>query len=248
MRAWPPNPFENMPNDTLALEQTLLQYLQDDHLSKAESRDLRAALQAHSREELNFLRNRLFELARDRLSASSAQASSQGQDTSLAIIGWLGRCSKAIQLELGERLNEHRAYFSPGEQCLEQIQQQLGNARSRIDICVFTISDNRISDAILAAHQRQVQVRIITDNHKQQDAGSDVEWLLRAGITIRFDRTPDHMHHKFCIVDGLNLINGSFNWTRSASERNQENIVISQDAALVRQFQNEFDALWDAFA
>ena len=56
------------------------------------------------------------------------------------------------------------------------------------------------------------------------------------------------MHHKFCIVDGLTLINGSFNWTRSASERNQENIVISRDSRLLSQFQQQFDTLWENFA
>ena len=229
-----------MHNDTLALEQTLLQFLQDEHLSKAESRDLKAELQGHPSEGLNFLRNRLFELARDR----QAQAPDKGMD----IIGWLDRCTKAIQAELSQRQSEHQAYFTPGNQCLEQILRQLNNARSSIDICVFTISDNRLSDHILEAYQRQVQVRIITDNHKQHDAGSDVEWLVRQGIPTRFDRTPDHMHHKFCIVDGLTLINGSFNWTRSASERNQENIVISRDIPLVQQFQQQFDALWEDFA
>lgn len=229
-----------MHNDTLALEQTLLQYLQDEHLSKSESRDLKAALQGHPTDGLNFLRNRLFELARDR--------QIQSPDKSMEIIGWLDRCTQAIQTELGQRQNDHEAFFTPGDQCLEQIVRQLSSARASIDICVFTISDNRLSDHILAAHQRRIQVRIITDNHKQHDAGSDVEWLMRQGIPTRFDRTPDHMHHKFCIVDGLTLINGSFNWTRSASERNQENIVISRDLRLIEQFQQQFDALWEDFA
>lgn len=229
-----------MHNDTLALEQTLLQFLQDEHLSKAESRDFKAELQGHPSEGLNFLRNRLFELARDR--------QAQTPDKAMDIIGWLDRCTKAIQAELSQRQSEHQAFFTPGDQCLEQILRQLNSARSSIDICVFTISDNRISDQILEAHRRQVQVRIITDNHKQYDAGSDVEWLVREGIPTRFDRTPDHMHHKFCIVDGLALINGSFNWTRSASERNQENIVVSRDIPLIQQFQQQFDALWADFA
>ena len=229
-----------MHNDTLALEQTLLQFLDDDLLSKAETRDLKTQLQEQSEEGLNFLRNRLFELARDRLT----QAPTNG----MAIIGWLDRCTKAIQGELGQRQSEHQAYFTPGNGCIEQIMRQLNNARSRLDVCVFTISDNRLSEVILDAHQRAVQVRIITDNHKQHDAGSDVEWLLKQGIPIRFDSTPDHMHHKFCIVDGLTLINGSFNWTRSASERNQENIVISRDNRLISQFQQQFDTLWENFA
>lgn len=229
-----------MHTDTLALEQRILQYLQDDHLSKAESRDMKADLTNLPNEDINFLRNRLFALARDRLTLEETDP--------MLLIGWLDRCTKAIDSILSQRQSRNEAFFTPGDNCLQQISAQLNGARQHIDICVFTISDNRLSDVILDAHQRGVQVRIISDNHKQHDAGSDLGWLMDKGITTRFDRTPDHMHHKFCIVDGITLINGSFNWTRSASERNQENIVISQDVSLLAQFQQQFESLWEAFA
>lgn len=43
-----------------------------------------------------------------------------------------------------------------------------------------------------------------------------------------------HMHHKFAIVDGRLLINGSFNWTRQAVLYNQENCIITDNPQLVR--------------
>jgi len=42
-----------------------------------------------------------------------------------------------------------------------------------------------------------------------------------------------HMHHKFAIVDGRLLINGSFNWTRQAVLYNQENCVVTDNGSLV---------------
>jgi phosphatidylserine/phosphatidylglycerophosphate/cardiolipin synthase-like enzyme len=56
------------------------------------------------------------------------------------------------------------------------------------------------------------------------------------------------MHHKFALFDGKRLANGSFNWTRSASTSNNENLVVSADAYLVRCFAGEFDSLWKKFA
>jgi phosphatidylserine/phosphatidylglycerophosphate/cardiolipin synthase-like enzyme len=137
------------------------------------------------------------------------------------------------------------AFFSPGDACLSRIISRLNTARRTIDICVFTITDDRIATAVLAAHKRGVNVRIVTDNEKEFDEGSDIQRFRDAGIPMRVDRTPAHMHHKFALFDRARLINGSYNWTRSAAANNEENITDTGDPALLASFQREFDALWD---
>ena len=52
------------------------------------------------------------------------------------------------------------------------------------------------------------------------------------------------MHHKFALVDGSQLVNGSFNWTRHAIAGNSENVVITRCQRLVAAFSAEFDRLW----
>ncbi|MEJ6573108.1 MAG: phospholipase D-like domain-containing protein, partial [Akkermansiaceae bacterium] len=119
-----------------------------------------------------------------------------------------------------------------------------GEAKSSLDICVFTITDNRIVRKLAEAHERGVKVRIISDNMKSDDLGSDMEVMEKFGIPCRYDRTAAHMHHKFAIADTGLLLTGSYNWTRSASTENNENIVISNNIRLVNSFQQEFDRLW----
>ncbi|MCA9056002.1 MAG: endonuclease, partial [Planctomycetaceae bacterium] len=50
-------------------------------------------------------------------------------------------------------------------------------ARETVDVCVFTITDDRITRAILDAHRRRVRIRILSDDDKSGDLGSDVERL-----------------------------------------------------------------------
>lgn len=137
-----------------------------------------------------------------------------------------------------------QVFFSPGPDCLRHIVNRFLAARRSVDICVFTITDDRITRAILDAHRRGVAVRILTDNDKAYDAGSDIERLEAAGIAVKVDRTPYHMHHKFAIFDGTRLVNGSYNWTRGAAESNEENIVDLGDPIAIAAFQREFDRLW----
>jgi phosphatidylserine/phosphatidylglycerophosphate/cardiolipin synthase-like enzyme len=138
------------------------------------------------------------------------------------------------------------AFFSPGQACLAQIAHRFATARRTADVCVFTITDDRITRALLDAHRRKVRVRVITDNEKAFDAGSDIERIGAAGVPVKVDRTPYHMHHKYAIFDGTRLLNGSYNWTRGAAEQNEENVVDTADPKLVAAFQAAFDKLWTA--
>jgi mitochondrial cardiolipin hydrolase len=164
------------------------------------------------------------------------------------VIDWLEDVVQAIR-EPGEAAAGHghglaEAHFSPGDDCRQAIVQLLRHASRTADICVFTITDDRLAVEILDAHRRGVQVRIIADNSKADDLGSDVGRLEQAGIPVRLDRSPFHMHHKFAILDGARLLTGSYNWTRGAASDNEENLVVSDDVRLVSPFAATFAHLW----
>jgi cardiolipin hydrolase len=138
----------------------------------------------------------------------------------------------------------NQAYFSPGPNCRIAIEQAMETALSELLICVFTISDDRLSDAIMAAHRSGLTVRVISDNDKMHDRGSDVERLSQAGVDVRIDCSPEHMHHKFMVIDGHTVMTGSYNWTRSAETRNEENIIAVDDPLLATRFSEEFERIW----
>jgi phosphatidylserine/phosphatidylglycerophosphate/cardiolipin synthase-like enzyme len=149
-----------------------------------------------------------------------------------------GPAAKASGASVGE------AHFSPGEACRARIMGLLDGARASADICVFTITDDSISERIVAAHRRGVSVRVITDNEKSLDEGSDARGLERVGVAVRVDRSEAHMHHKYAIFDEEVLLTGSYNWTRSAALYNRENLVVTREARLVVAFGRDFETLW----
>ena len=141
---------------------------------------------------------------------------------------------------------EYQIAFSPGPSCKQRIISTLREANTILNICVITISDDFIKDAIKAAFDRGVAVRIITDNCKVSNEGSDIEELSLYGIPLRLDESENHMHHKFMVADDEITITGSYNWTRSAERYNQENIVWVKDQMFAKPFNQEFEKLWDA--
>lgn len=215
--------------------------LSDARLSDEEKRLLTQTLRGAElpEEGLRQLRNQAFELVRGRL----------GELDPLALVRWLDGVVRALDVSRSPAGTQRsQAYFSPGEDCLNAIVGQLRGCRHSADLCVFTLSDDRISREVLAAHRRGVKVRLATDNDKEFDQGSDVAALRDAGVPVAVDRTPAHMHHKFALFDHAWLINGSYNWTRSACTFNEENLVLCNDPALVRQFGQLFERLWSSLS
>lgn len=220
-------------------EAALKQTLADRRLSRGERHALSAVLENVDPPPtlLGAYRSRAFALARDAVGAELAPGE---------VVDWL---EEVVKLLMPPNLNEPRseACFSPGQTCRERIRSLFRHARHSADACVFTITDNAITEAIVAAHQRGVRVRIISDDLKANDRGSDIEVLERCGIPVRIDRTRHHMHHKFAIFDNERLLTGSYNWTVSAVRYNEENLIVTDDGRLVGEFQQVFNDLWDRF-
>lgn len=69
------------------------------------------------------------------------------------------------------------------------------------------------------------------------------------GMQVRLDASFYAFHHKFCVVDGRTLLNGSFNWTAQAASGNQESLVLFRAAPeLAASFAAQFDRMWTQFA
>lgn len=224
------------------IDRLLWSTLEDRRLSRSERQALRKVMDDldPSPEQQAFWRHRVFAVARDAL------AQARGSRDAESVLGWVEDAVKALDLP-AEELPGVGAHFSPGTACLDCIVRLVARARHSVDICVFTITDDRVSRPIIEAHDRGVAVRIITDDDKSYDRGSDIERFERAGIQVRVDGSEAHMHHKFAVFDRRTLVTGSYNWTRSAAEYNRENIIVSDDPRLVSPFLDSFESLWGMF-
>ena len=66
----------------------------------------------------------------------------------------------------------YKVYFSPGEDCLTAIINNLKKAEKEVRIYTFTISNNRISNVIRQLYEKCITVKIISDNRKVFDRRS----------------------------------------------------------------------------
>lgn len=209
--------------------------IEDRRLTSSEKKALKEVLKESplGKRERDLLRSKVFEIALSKV---------EGKDNR-EVLEWLYKAYRLLLPESEEQA-EAKALFSPGDDCLNEIIRLIRGAESSVEICVFTISDDRISREIVEAHRRGVKVKIITDDDKTADRGSDIFSLAKAGIEVMIDRTSNHMHHKFALFDDKTVLTGSYNWTRSAADYNYENIVVTDDKKIAASYKGCFQKLW----
>ncbi len=120
------------------------------------------------------------------------------------------------------------------------------SAKSTLDIAIYSLTDPDVIEEIKEAKKRGVVVRIITD--RIQAAGKSQTEALKilgsAGISIKINSHSGLMHIKMSIVDKKIGTTGSFNYSKSASETNDEILMVIQNAEVAKNFSAEFESMW----
>lgn len=164
----------------------------------------------------------------------------------LIIVGFLSSlfCSPPDEIEV---------YFSPNGGAAHAIIEKLDGAKKSIDVAMYAFTSRELAWALIRAHEKGINVRVLLDGDFIKDKYSKHNFLSKRGINVRIDKShllqsgesKGRMHHKFAIIDNKILITGSYNWTASAEKRNDENLLIFKNAPeLVKAYRKEFDKIW----
>lgn len=138
-----------------------------------------------------------------------------------------------------------QVYFSPNGGCQDAVVSAMNQANESIDIAMYYLSSAPIAHAIVRAKLRDVRIRLVLDQGQEIESASKSGYLIGHGLEVRYHLGFGLMHNKFAIIDRKYLITGSFNWTQTAQERNEENMLILQDQAVISQYQQRFEYLWN---
>lgn len=123
----------------------------------------------------------------------------------------------------------------------------IDGARRSVRIAAFALTHDGVIDALMRARGRGLDVRVVTDVRQTNGAAqrAQIERLARAGIPIKWNDHRGVMHLKLLIVDREIAGLGSYNFTRAASERNDEVWVVTRESAVVRELADAYDAVWN---
>jgi phosphatidylserine/phosphatidylglycerophosphate/cardiolipin synthase-like enzyme len=115
-------------------------------------------------------------------------------------------------------------------------------------LAFFNVRLNEVRDLLVAKDQAGLDVHVVLDS-KQQDLpyNTMAAELRQAGVTVtEVDNTSAAdatMHNKFTVIDGRRVLTGSANYSTTALNISDEDLVTFDDAALAGRFELEFSEL-----
>ncbi|POY40619.1 hypothetical protein C3L50_03745 [Flavobacterium alvei] len=125
-----------------------------------------------------------------------------------------------------------------------KIREELKKSRTSVYLAVAWLTDDELFSDLIQLSNKGIGIKIIlNDDEINRKSGLNFSQLYQNGGLIYFvDSLINLMHNKFCIIDEKVTINGSFNWTRKASN-NLENITVIRDEIISKQFLVQFNEL-----
>jgi phosphatidylserine/phosphatidylglycerophosphate/cardiolipin synthase-like enzyme len=147
-----------------------------------------------------------------------------------------------VMLHDGTRVEN---YFSTHDHIADHLVDELNKARSSIQFLAFSFTHTGMSDAMLSRARFGVSVSGVFEKSQATSSYSAYNRLRSAHIQVYTDANPRNMHHKVIIIDNETTVAGSFNFSSSADQSNDENTLVIHSRDLARQFESEFRRLFE---
>lgn len=136
-------------------------------------------------------------------------------------------------------------FFSPDDGVVHSLASLLTSAQHSIHFLAFSFTTNELGDIVRAKAQAGLTVAGVMDREQiLSNQGTEFDPFRQAELDVLIDGIDGQMHHKVFIVDEKIVALGSYNFSRSAEERNDENLLIIHDADIATQFMQEFQRVW----
>jgi tetratricopeptide (TPR) repeat protein len=123
---------------------------------------------------------------------------------------------------------------------------ELQQATQSIQIAVCWFTNQAIFDVLAqkAAQNLNVSLILLDDYANRREEGLRFNDLIGLGVKLYFSDKPSPLHHKFCIIDNVTLLTGSYDWTYFSESKAIENILLIKDnQSIIDAFASEFAML-----
>lgn len=136
---------------------------------------------------------------------------------------------------------EVEVYFSPDDGVQVRLVELLEVAQRSIYFMAYSFTADPLGETIRSRAAAGVTVAGVMEAEQvASNTGTEYDPFLQGGLDVLLDANDGLMHHKVIIIDESIVVTGSYNFSSSAEERNDENLVIINNPSVAEAFMAEF--------
>ena len=140
---------------------------------------------------------------------------------------------------------------APASDTMGAVVAAIDSADTSVHFLVFSFTRPDVAEALVRAHHRGVEVVGVVDAVQASSGWSQDDWLIEQGVELHIDGNHEHigflggkLHHKLLLIDpgtaSAVAFTGSSNWSNSAAESNDENLLRLAEPGLVASYEDHF--------
>ncbi|MDE0010810.1 MAG: phospholipase D-like domain-containing protein [Candidatus Poribacteria bacterium] len=135
-------------------------------------------------------------------------------------------------------------YFSPKNNTISPLLKEVQSAKTSIHFMAFSFTHDTLGEAMRACFESGVDVQGVFEKQQVDDRYSEYNAMKNAGVPVILDENRGAMHHKVIVIDGETVITGSYNFSKNAETRNNENLlIIKENREIAEAYLGEFERI-----
>ncbi|MCQ2753721.1 MAG: phospholipase D-like domain-containing protein [bacterium] len=151
--------------------------------------------------------------------------------------------AKTIDNNISDKI---KVYFSPQDKGIQNaILPLIDNAKNYIYIPTFVLTEKRVTNSLIQAKNRNVDIKIIMDALNASMRHTKHKELRQNGILVKTENYAGKMHAKTMIIDDRYVVIGSMNFSNSGENRNDENMLVIENPEVAKYLKQFFDYQWN---
>jgi phospholipase D-like protein len=171
---------------------------------------------------------------------------------------WTDATNYAVYANVTTRVRVYPTYpisadmnFPPGQDYANRAVKLYNAETQKIDVDMFRVTDQRQSDAMIAAQNRGIPIRYMGETNEYRDPDRlwvawNMDRMFAAGIPMRVRASAGENHTKLILLyaQGLSIF-GSSNWTSPSANSQQEHNYFTSKQWIFAWFQDQFERKWN---
>lgn len=135
-------------------------------------------------------------------------------------------------------------YFSPDHDTIPPLLKEIQSAEESIHFMAFSFTHDTLGEAMRDCFKAGVDVQGIFEGRQANNQYSEYNNMKKAGLSVVLDENRGAMHHKVIVIDGETVIMGSYNFSKNAEIRNNENLlIIKGNQEIAKEYLAEFQRI-----